>query len=179
MILEDRTMEFVKEFDENDDFMVYPMAPERCTAEDVKEVETALGIKLPEEYKAHILGEIEGGVLVEADESIGFRKRGGGAAWMFYSGLHTFSPSKESEDWMRIEVVGKEFIEKTGLKAVPILKIICDADVYCVDDSGKIVRYNHEGNTLTQINMNFWELLDCELKALNERKEMMKNQMKK
>ena len=173
--MKDRTMEFIKEFDEDDDFMVYPMAPEICTEEDVKDVEAALGIKFPDEYKAHILGEVAGGIQVEAEENVGFRKRGGGAAWMFFSGIHTFSPSKESEEWERLEIVGKEFMEKTGLKAVPVLKVLCDADVYCVDENGKLVKFSHEEYTLTEINMNFWELLDMELKALKDRKEKIKS----
>ena len=177
-MLEDRTMEFVKAFDEDDDFMVYEMASEKCTEKNVTDVEKILGVKFPNEYKAHILGDVAGGVFVEVIEEIWPRKRGGGAAWMFFSGLHTFTPSKDSDDWMRLEVVGNDFMKETGLKAVPILKILCDADVYCVNENGEIVQFCHEGFALTKVNMNFWELLDRELKALNERKEMMKKEMK-
>jgi hypothetical protein len=146
-------MEFIKEFDENDDFMVYPMAHEKCTAEDVANVEKVLDIKFPQEYKAHILGDVAGGIQVEANEEVWLRKRGGAAAWMFFSGLHTFSPSKDSEDWERLEIVGNDFMKETGLKAVPILKIFCDADVYCVNEKGEIVQFCHEGFSLTQIFM--------------------------
>ena len=74
---------------------------------------------------------------------------------------------------MRLLVVGRTFIEENGLKAVPILKIIGDANLYCTDEGGNIVQYDYDENSLTKIDMGFWELLDRELKSLKERKDKM------
>jgi DNA-directed RNA polymerase beta' subunit len=73
---------------------------------------------------------------------------------------------------MRLEIAGEKFIEETGIKAVPILQIIGDADVYCVNKKGKIVQYHHEENDVEEIKIDFWELFETELKNLKERKEM-------
>jgi hypothetical protein len=80
----------------------------------------------------------------------------------------------ESEDWMRLEFVGEQFYEETGIKAVPVLKIIGDANLYCVNEAGKIVQYDHEQNIVEGIDLNFWELFEKELSELKERKEMKK-----
>jgi hypothetical protein len=73
---------------------------------------------------------------------------------------------------MRLEIVGKQFIEETGIKAAPILKIIGDADLYCVTESGQIVQYKHEENDIEGIKINFWELFERELHELKKRKKM-------
>jgi hypothetical protein len=178
--MEDKTLDLIKEFDEDKDFMIYPLTPEECavTLNDVEEIEKTLGVKFPDEYKAHILGKVPG-MLVEVIEDIWPRQKGGGAAWKFFYELHTFTASKDSEDWMRLEIEGKKFIEENGLKAVPILKITHDADVFCVNEDGKIVQFKHEEGVLSEIKMNFWELLDYELKELKKRKEKMKMEIKK
>jgi hypothetical protein len=72
---------------------------------------------------------------------------------------------------MRLEIVGKQFFEENGIKAVPILKIIGDANMYCVNRTGKIVQYDYEQNIVEEIDMDFWELFEKELKELKERKE--------
>jgi hypothetical protein len=154
------------------------MAPNKSSAQDVKDVETKLGLQFPEEYRIHLLGlddEVLGdrGIYVEVIETIWERPKVLDVApfWSFLYGLHTYTACKESEDWMRLDVVGKEFFENTGMKAVPILRIIGDADLYCVDENSQIVRYRHEENNLEPIDMKFWEVLEYELRELKERKE--------
>ncbi|MDR1821061.1 MAG: SMI1/KNR4 family protein, partial [Oscillospiraceae bacterium] len=173
-VTEDITLELVKAFDEDEDFLVCPMAPKKCTADDIKRVENVLGLRLPEEYVAHVLGDIAGGVYIEATEEAWPKRKGGGAAWEFFYGLHTFSPSSESEDWMQLEAAGKNFQMETGLKAVPILKIISDPDLYVATENGTIARFSHEDFELTETGLDFWQLLERELDELNKRKEMMK-----
>jgi hypothetical protein len=73
---------------------------------------------------------------------------------------------------MRLEFAGKQFFEETGIKAAPILKIIGDANVYCVNETGNIVQYDHEQNIVEETNMDFWQLFEKELSELKERKEM-------
>ncbi|AEF84264.1 SMI1/KNR4 family protein [Treponema primitia ZAS-2] len=169
--MEDKTIEYLNKYFDKD-FRVTPMAPDKYTLNDIENIEETLGIKFPEEYKAHILGAFPG-MYVEIIEKVWPRPKlyDVGPFWTFLYGIHTYSGSKNSEDWMRLEIIGKEFIEETEIKAVPVLKIIGNEDLYCVNEEGKIVQYNHEENIIEEINMNFWELLDKELMELKEGKE--------
>jgi hypothetical protein len=176
--MEDKTLEILGKYLDKD-FTVMPLARDKATITDIEYIENLFQIKFPDEYTAHLLAEdaevlAERGLYIEAKEEIWPRPKqyGVGPSWSFLYGLHTFTPSKESEDWMRLEFAGKQFSEKTGIKAVPILNIIGDANVYCINEKGKIVRYDHEKNKLEEANMNFWELLEKEIGALKERKEM-------
>ena len=175
--MKDRTIELLEAY-LDEDLQVFPMAPNKSSARDIKDVEIKLGIQFPEEYKIHLLGsgdEVIGnrGIYVEVLETIWQRPNvlDVGPFWSFLYGLHTYTASKQSEEWMRLEVAGKEFFENTGIKAVPILKIVGDADLYCVDENSKIGMYRHEENNIETLNMNFWEVLDYELRELKDRKQ--------
>lgn len=168
-----KTIEYIEKNLTNADFMYYPLAPNRITDTDIDDVEKELGIKFPNDYREHLLGS-HPGILVEATDEVWPKSRKGGAFWMFLYGLQTYSASKESEDWMRLSIQGKKFMEETGLKAVPILKRSLDADFYCVDETSKIVQFFHEELILKEVNLSFWELFDQELKELELRKERMK-----
>jgi hypothetical protein len=72
---------------------------------------------------------------------------------------------------MRLELVENDFFTNTRIKAIPILKVIGDADLYCVDESSQISIYRHEENKTEPTNMTFWEVLEFELKELKKRKE--------
>ena len=177
--MKDKTLEILGKYLDKD-FRVSPMARSKSTIEEIKAIEKKLNVKFPEEYIHHLLAEdaevlSERGIFVEVKEEIWRRPKqyDVGPFWTFLYGLHTFTTKSESEDWMQLEIAGKEFIESTGLNAVPILRIVGDADLYCVDESGKIMQYNHEEIALNEIGMDFWELLEKELKQLKERKQMM------
>jgi hypothetical protein len=178
-IMEDKTMDILEKYLDKD-FRISPMSQKKYTINDIMEIEKELEIKFSEEYIAHLLADVaevlgERGLYIEVKETIWKRPElyDVGPFWTFLYGIHTFTPSKVDEyaGWMRLDVVGKEFIKETGIKAVPILKIIGDADLYCVNENGKIVQYNHEESILNEIKMDFWELFEKELKELKERKE--------
>jgi hypothetical protein len=184
-IMKDKTMKILEKYLDGG-FRISPMAPNKSTIDDINRIEKEFNIKFPEEYIAHLLGEgadvlAERGLYIEVKEEIWPRPKqyDVGPFWSFLYGIHTFTPSVESADWMRLEIVGKEFIENTGIKAVPILKIIGDANLYCVNEKGKIVQYHHEENNIEEIEIDFWELFEKELKELKERKEMKLDENKK
>ena len=183
--MKDRTMEIMEKYLDGD-FRISPMAPDKSTIKDINEIENKFKIKFPEEYIAHLLAEGadilgERGLYIEAKESIWPRAKAYdvGPFWSFLYGIHTYTASKESEDWMRLDIAGKQFSEKTGINAIPILKIIGDADLYCVNENGKILQYDHEENNVEEIQMNFWELFEKELVELKERKEKKIKESKK
>jgi len=133
--MEDKTLEILRKYLDKD-FSVSPMAENKSSIKDIKEVEEKFKIKFPEEYVAHLLAEnsdvlCERGIHIVVKEEIWARPKefDVGPFWSFLYGIHTFTPRKESEDWMRLEIVGEEFINETGIKAVPILKVIGDANL--------------------------------------------------
>ena len=175
-------MQYVKQNLDDADFIWYYLAPlNSATLADVQRAEESLGIKLPQDYIEHLTGEYPG-IFIEADENIWPRTFKGGAFWWFLHSVHTYTVSSaenDIEDEMRLEVAGKDFMQKTGLKAVPIFSVLADADVYCADENGKIVQYSHEENTLTDTGLTFWQLFERELKELQNRKEKMVEKVKK
>lgn len=160
------------------DNRVFPMATNQITLKQIRSVEKSLGIQLPSEYVAHLLAEdcnllCERGLYIEVKEDIWERPKEGdvGSYWSFLYGIHTYTASDLSDDWMKLESVGQQFRQETGIKAVPVLKIINDPDVYCVDESRNIKQFNHETNELLPTNMDFWQIFELELKELSRRKD--------
>ena len=175
--MKDRTIELLKAY-LDEDFLVFPMAPNKSSEQDIIDVQNKLGIKFPEEYKVHLLGngdEVLGnrGIYVEVKEAVWERPKAleVGPFWSFLYGFHTYTASKQSDDWMRLEFAGKKFFENTKMKGVPILRVEGDADLYCIDENSQIVRYCHEENIFENVNLTFWQVLEYELQDLKERKE--------
>lgn len=175
--MKDKTIELLNGYLDSD-FLIFPMAPNKSSLKDITDTEKELGVQFPEEYRVHLLGigdEVLGnrGIYVEVKESIWERPKAleVGPFWSFLYGFHTYSASKQSDDWMILEVVGKEFFENTGMNGVPILRVVGDADLYCIDGNNQIVRYRHEENIFESIDLTFWQVLEYELQELKERKE--------
>ena len=128
------------------------------------------GVKFPKEYVAHSINYF-GGLYLEVKEDVWPRAKAGdvGPFWSFLYGLTTYAFSDEAPDWMRIDIAASEFKEM-GHSVVPILKVIGDADVYCVTDSGDIVRWSHEEDIFEPFKGTFFDLLSYELRELEERR---------
>ena len=183
--MEDKTLEILRKHLDKD-FSVMPMAEKQSTIDDIIKIEKKLKIKFPGEYVAHLLAEgadvlNERGIHIVVKEEVWPRPKLYDVLpfWSFLYGIHTYTPREESEDWMKLETVGEQFIEMTGIRAVPILQIIGDANLYCVDGTGEIVQYDLGQNIVEKINLNFWELFEKELKELKERKEIKIKESKK
>ncbi|MDR1409646.1 MAG: SMI1/KNR4 family protein [Oscillospiraceae bacterium] len=174
--MEDRTLRLIETCVDTDDIDWFWLAPQNsCTRDDVRRVETELGVKLPDEYAAHLTGGLPG-VFVIANDEIWPKTRRGGAFWMFMYALHTFTVSagtEDVEDEMRLINAGRRFMEETGLKAVPILKWQLDADCYCANENGEIYSFSHETGELTKVELDFWALFERELCHLQENKVRM------
>jgi hypothetical protein len=129
------------------------------------------GVAYPEEFVAQLSGRFPG-IYVEVKEDVWPRPKlyDVGPFWSFLYALHTFTPSPESEDWMRLDIAAEQFQEKTGIVAAPVLKIVGNPDMYCVDAEGKIVHYDHELNEVKPENRTFWELFDWQVAELKDRK---------
>ena len=93
-----------------------------------------------------------------------------GPFWTVLYAVHTYTSAADSEPWMRLDAA-EEFQERTALIAAPVLRVVGDADLYCVDAEGSIVQHRHEEGALEPVGLGYWGLLDRELGALRERKE--------
>ncbi|MBY8166575.1 hypothetical protein KW507_07820 [Vibrio fluvialis] len=82
--------------------------------------------------------------------------------------LDIFLGRKNAANQM-IDIAASEFKEM-GHCAMPILKVIGDADVYCVNESGDIVRWSHEEDIFEPFKGTFFDLLSYELRESEERR---------
>ncbi|WP_146151788.1 hypothetical protein [Ahniella affigens] len=160
------------------DFIAFPLAERLATLSDVEEVEARAGMNLPPALVAHLVGRFPG-VHVEVKENIWRRPKAldVGPFWTFLYGFHTYTPVEESEDWMRLDRAAEQFLVDTEITAVPILRVVGDADVYCACANGSIARYRHETNELERVEGDFWHVLDLEAAALAERKMRMSSRV--
>jgi hypothetical protein len=156
-----------------DDYFVYPLVQSTTSGKNIRAIQYALNVKLPREYVAHLRGKearvMEGrGIYVIAKRAV--LSPGESECHMFCHSFHTYSAKRKCPDWMRLMVQGKLFQERTGLNAVPILRVFGDPNLFCVDEKGKLMQYIHDENQLVSIDMNFWELLEYVLLLLEEGK---------
>lgn len=152
------------------DFIVFPMAEQPSAASEVYTVAKSLGVSLPLEVVSHMSGRFPG-IFVEAKEEIWPRPKelDVGPFWSFLYGLHTYTVSRQTKEWMRMEAVGQRFKQETGLCAVPVLRVVGDANVYCVGKVGEMLRFDHELGTLDAVEGSFFEVFEREVAALVER----------
>jgi hypothetical protein len=172
--LEDRTETILGKYLDGD-FTVFPMAEGNARSEQVEAVGVRYGIPYPPEFNAHVCGRFPG-MYVEVKEAIWPRPKPNdvGPFWSFLYGVHTYTPISGSEPWMRLADAAESFQKQTGLKAAPVLRIVGDADLYCVDSAGALVQFLNEEARLEPIKMGFWELLEREIRELASRKSRKK-----
>jgi hypothetical protein len=158
------------------DFIVFPMAELKQTKTSVDAIGRKHGVKYPSEYSAHICGRFPG-IYVEVKEEYWARPKlyDVGPFWTFLYALHTYTPAKESEPWMQLDNAAELFQKETGHCAAPVLKVVGNADVYCVDKDGQLVQFIHETNELEAVQLTFWQLFEREVTELRTRKDRKKS----
>lgn len=156
----------------DDDLKVYPMAENLTTSRQIDQIEKISNIKLPIEVRTHLLGRFPG-MYLEVNEEKWPRHKAGdvGPFWSFLYGVHSFTADESSEDWMRLDYNYYQMKNITDVNVLPILQVIGDADLYCIDNNSKIIRFDHELNKFENINQNFWEILEYEVSELRKRKD--------
>lgn len=168
--LEDRTAEILGRHVDAD-FTVYPLGEGAASAGEVRALGKRFGVVFPDPVVAHLSGRFPGAILL-ASEQVWPRPQPFDVApfWQFLYGVHSFTPLTTSEDWMRFDLVARDFQAETGHRAVPILKRIGDANLMCVGAQGDLLDYDHEEGGLTPIGLDFWALFEREVRELVERK---------
>jgi len=157
------------------DFRVSPMARASQSASSVEEIGRKHAVRYPPDFSAHVCGRFPG-VFVEVKEEIWPRSKeyDVGPFWSFLYALHTFTPDPNSEPWMRLDDAAASIQADTGLSVAPVLRVVGDADLYCVDASGRLVQFRHETNELENVDLTFWQLFEREIAALRKRKDKKK-----
>lgn len=169
----DRTREIIGRHIDRD-FTLYPLGEGRASEAQVRELGESLNVRFPDAFVDHVSGEFPGAIILAA-ESVWPRPQALQVApfWQFLYAVHSFTPLTTSENWMRLDLTGRQFQAETGHVAVPILKRIGDANVYCSNGDGHILEFDHELNTLEPTGLDFWTLLERETQQLVERKNRL------
>ena len=169
--MSDRTLEILgRHLDA--DFRVSPLANTPVSAQQVADIGARLGIRYPPEIAEHVCGRFPG-MYVEVKESVWplTKPYDVGPFWTFLRAVHTYTSAPESEPWMRLDHAAETFRARTGLVAAPVLKVVGDADVYCVDAHGALCRFDHEANELCPVEGDYWSILEREIAELRARKD--------
>lgn len=169
--MQDKTLELIAPLDAS--LYVLLAAQDRAPKrETMLAIGGAFGTSFPEDFIAHSTGKL-GGLYIEVKEEFWPRPEAFsvGPFWSFLYGLFVYGASSEIPDFMNLRLCAETFRQETGLEAVPFLKIIGNADVYCFDSRGKVVRWDHEQNRLEAQDLTFFEVLEHELGELEERRK--------
>ena len=153
------------------DFITYPMGEGAVTRQMVAKIGSRRGVRYPSEFVSHLCGRFPG-AYIAAKESVWPRPQlmQVGPFWTFLYGVHSFTPLSTSEEWMQLDHAADAFQAQSGICAAPILKLVGDANLYCVDEGGVIHQYDHELNSLEAVGLGFWDLFEREIAELVARK---------
>jgi len=167
----DEVFDYFRSYDKSS-FHVVACQGNEPTERDVADFERAIGFTLPEDFRAFTTSPL-GGLYIEVRENLwpAAEPFAVGPFWSFLRGLQVFGIANGIPDWLDIRVQFKKFVDDGHPSVVPFLKIEGDADWYCFDRSGAIVRWNHEQDSFEPVELGFSELLLHELRELEERKD--------
>ncbi|MDQ8205827.1 hypothetical protein [Pelagicoccus sp. SDUM812003] len=166
----DKTQDIINLIWNRDEYYLVAAGKDAPTKNEVKRVADKFGVKLPKDFMVHATG-YWGSPYLEVREEFWPRHKAGdvGPFWSFLYGVYVYAFSEEAPEWMQAEIAAKEFKEM-GHTVLPLLKVIGDADVYCYDQKGRIVRWSHEEDIFEPYEGGFFDLLEYEFKELDERR---------
>jgi len=139
---------------------------------DVAVFEAEVGFRLPEEFREFTMSPL-GGLYLEVRERLWPRPKlfDVGPFWSFLYGLKVFGIAEGIPEWLDVRVQYREFHAEGFAGLVPFLQLVGDADKYCFDSGGHVIRWSHEEPEIReQEPSTFSELLIREIHELEERK---------
>jgi SMI1 / KNR4 family (SUKH-1) len=168
----DNVFQYFGKYDKRSFYVVACQGNEPSEA-DVAAFEADVGFRLPDEFREFTISPL-GGLYMEVLEELWPRPKlyDVGPFWSFLYALKVFGIAEGIPEWLDIRVQYKEFkIEGFG-DLVPFLQLAGDADKYCFDPAGRIIRWSHEEpENQEQEPITFSELLMREIHELEDRKD--------
>jgi hypothetical protein len=140
---------------------------------DVAAFEAEVGFRLPDEFREFTMSGL-GGLYMEVREEFWPRPKlyDVGPFWSFLYGLQVFGIAESIPDWLDLRVQYREFKAEGFPNLVPFLQLVGDADKYCFDARGRIIRWWHdEPERCDPEDLSFGGILMREIRELEERKE--------
>lgn len=157
------------------DFSVFACGKDAPTEGVIQQFEREVGFQLPKEFRKFSMSPL-GGIYIEVKEHIWPRAKeyAVGPFWSILYGMFIFGFGKKVPGWMDIRLHTPKFRENTKSSLVPFLKILGDADVYCFDERGLVVRWDHGTGQANLVDKSFLEVFAHELEELRKRKDRKK-----
>jgi hypothetical protein len=167
----DQTEEIINQIWDNEKYYLVAAGKSAPSEDELTAFASQYGITLPSEYLAHASG-FWGGLYLEVREEFWPRHKAYdvGPFWSFLYGLFTHALSDEAPEWMQLKVAADEF-RNMGHQVLPFLKIVGDADVYCFDAEGRILRWSHEEDTFERQDGTFFDVLRHEFLEMEDRRK--------
>ncbi|MGB1251461.1 MAG: hypothetical protein ACPG8W_12650 [Candidatus Promineifilaceae bacterium] len=156
----------------DDDYYIVAAGDDAPSKEEVIEFGKSFGVTFPDDYLAHSTGRM-GGFFITVKEEVWphAEEFEVGPFWMFLRGVYSYAYSEDAPDWLNIAVAADHY-EEMGHKVVPVFKIWSDADVYCYNEQGKLVRYLNAEDTFEDVDKTWFDMIRYELGELAKRKKM-------
>jgi hypothetical protein len=143
------------------------------TEDDVCAFERDIGFRLPDDFREFTKSPL-GGLYMEVHEALWPRPKlyEVGPFWSFLYGIKVFGLARNTPEWLDMRHQRKQFADSGTTDLVPFLQICGDADPYCFDRDGRILRWRHETpDDRNREKLSFAELLMQEIHELEARKE--------
>lgn len=167
----DQTEDIINLIWDKEKYSLFAVGPSAPSKKELKALASDYGVTFPDEYLAHASNPW-GGLYLEVREEFWPRHKAGdvGPFWSFLYGLFVHAYSHEAPEWMQLRLAADEFREM-GHRAIPFLKVIGDADVYCFDEKARIQRWSHEEDIFEPYNGTFFDVLRYEFLELEGRRK--------
>jgi hypothetical protein len=123
-----------------------------CTEADIARFEERSGFALPADFREFSKSFL-GGLYLEAREELWPRAKAGdvGPFWSFLYAIKVFGFADGVPDWLDIRVQHDAFRADGAPDLVPFLALEGDADRYCFDAAGQVIRWRHEEPAVREV----------------------------
>ncbi len=165
-----KVMKFFRSYDKSA-YEVFACQGSEPSESDVAAFEAEVGFRLEAEFREFTMGPL-GGLYMEVREELWPRPKPYqvGAFWTFLYALIVPGISAELPEWLDVREETKRMRESGIMDLVPCLRLRGDADVWCVNREGRIIRWSHEEpEKRREEKVGFGELLMREIRELEGR----------
>ncbi len=159
---------------DKESYAVFACRGNEPTEDDIRAFEREIGFSLPADFREFTKSPL-GGLYMDVREHLWPRPKRHqvGPFWSFLYGLKVFGIARDIPEWLDIRHQRRQFAQTGATDLVPFLQIVGDADPYCFDCEGRILRWRH-GETPDErerVEISFPELLMQQIRELEDRKE--------